>query len=331
MGGLRRCAAMLFVAWAGVASASAAIGPACKGNDLSIDPTIKPHYEDFADELVNGDGLFWTIEKAGVAPSYLYGTMHSTQSQPLAMAKEAAKYLEHAKVVATELGGPMDASAKVDMSSALLNAALSPGVDTLAGRFSEADATMADAYLSAHGYPTEFAHHLKLWFLAVAASLPACETEGEALGLPEVDDTIARLGAARGLPVVGLETIQEQVAALAAVSPELAGRMLLAAARSPDLDDDAYMTLLQLYQRKRPADAIAVLDAAPGVPDQDRAAERDFTRLLLVSRNATMAERALPYVKKGGAFIAVGALHLSGKDGLVERFRQAGYKVTKIW
>ena len=44
-----------------------------------------------------------------------------------------------------------------------------------------------------------------------------------------------------------------------------------------------------------------------------------------------MAERAAPLLAAGGAFIAVGALHLSGKDGLVERFRATGYKVTKVW
>jgi uncharacterized protein YbaP (TraB family) len=33
----------------------------------------------------------------------------------------------------------------------------------------------------------------------------------------------------------------------------------------------------------------------------------------------------------GGAFIAVGALHLAGKTGLIERFRAMGYRVTKVW
>ena len=44
-----------------------------------------------------------------------------------------------------------------------------------------------------------------------------------------------------------------------------------------------------------------------------------------------MAERAAPLIGAGGAFIVVGALHLSGKDGLVERFRAVGYEVTKVW
>jgi uncharacterized protein YbaP (TraB family) len=44
-----------------------------------------------------------------------------------------------------------------------------------------------------------------------------------------------------------------------------------------------------------------------------------------------MAERAAPPLASGGAFIAVGALHLAGKTGLIERFRADGYTVTKVW
>ena len=65
--------------------------------------------------------------------------------------------------------------------------------------------------------------------------------------------------------------------------------------------------------------------------EDERAAEDEFTRLLLVGRNATMAERMEPLLKDGGAFIAVGALHLSGKEGLIERLRAEGYTVTKVW
>ena len=44
-----------------------------------------------------------------------------------------------------------------------------------------------------------------------------------------------------------------------------------------------------------------------------------------------MAERAALLLADGGAFIAVGALHLVGKAGLIERFRALGYTVTKVW
>jgi uncharacterized protein YbaP (TraB family) len=327
-----RRVAFLLIATATLAGRAFAVeAPKCEGHDLSLDPSIKPQYGAFADDLVNSDGLLWRIEKDGVAASYLYGTIHSTQPFAVELARKAAGFIDSAKSVVTELGGPFDTSAKVNMSSAMLAASLSADVDTFADELTGADAELAERYLAKKGYSKELAHHLKLWFLALASSIPSCESQGQSEGLPEVDDTIARIGQTKGLPVVALETVAEQIAAVAATPPKLAAQMLIATARSPDLDDDAYVTLLNLYKDAHPTRALAILDAAPGVSDSDRAAERDFTKLLLVSRNEIMASRSAPLVKSGGAFIAVGALHLSGKDGLIERFRRMGYRVTRVW
>ena len=49
---------------------------------------------------------------------------------------------------------------------------------------------------------------------------------------------------------------------------------------------------------------------------------------MVTSRNKVMVERAEPILAKGNAFMAVGALHLPGAEGLVEDFRKAGYTVT---
>ncbi len=54
-----------------------------------------------------------------------------------------------------------------------------------------------------------------------------------------------------------------------------------------------------------------------------------FQEKMITSRNRHMAEAAAKYLDKGNAFIAVGALHLPGADGLVELLRQAGYTVTR--
>jgi uncharacterized protein YbaP (TraB family) len=57
---------------------------------------------------------------------------------------------------------------------------------------------------------------------------------------------------------------------------------------------------------------------------------REFNRYTLDERNATMLDRALPLIEGGNAFIAVGAAHLPGDQGLVELFRKSGYEVTPV-
>lgn len=329
---LRRLACLLRAAFLGAGAPAFAqeAAPACAGRDLSLDPSLKIDLKAHADELVNGEGLFWRVDRKGLAPSWLYGTMHSTQPSALALAREASGAIATAKSVATELGGPFELSEKVNLSSTMLAAALDTNADTLAGVPPE-ELPQVEAFLTQHGFPKEMAHHLKAWFLAAATSLPACETEGQSKGLPEMDDSLARMAKADHVPVIALESVDEQLKALSSLSPDLSLTLVRAAAHSPQLNDDGYMTMLQLYLRKEPTLAVAVLDAMPDLTPQERAAEAEFTKQLLVGRNATMVERAEPLLAKGGAFIAVGALHLSGREGLVERLRAAGYSVTKVW
>ncbi len=43
-----------------------------------------------------------------------------------------------------------------------------------------------------------------------------------------------------------------------------------------------------------------------------------------------MRDAALPLLEKGGAFIAIGALHLPGSDGLVALLRKAGFDISAL-
>ena len=302
----------------------------CGGVDLSADPAIRPDWAAHADEMLNGDGLLWRIDKPGLAPSYLYGTMHSTQAGPMRLASQAAPYAESASAVATELGA-FDSNQKIEVGSKMLREAITPDVDSFAGLIEGEDARRVDAMLAAKGTAPEMAHHLKLWMLAVTASLPKCEIEGQLQGLPEVDESFARIAETHHIPVVGLESVDEQLKVIGAISPELAAGQLKSMARGGAYADGGYATLLSLYMQKRPTAALAVLDAAPGLSAAERQATAELTRKLLADRNDTMAERAAPLLAKGGAFIAVGALHLSGPRGLIELFRKRGFVVTKVW
>ena len=83
---------------------------------------------------MNADGLFWRIDKSGLAPSYLYGTIHSTDESALALARRAAEQIGGVKVVATELGGPLDAIDKANAGAAMLSRALDRDHDTFEAR-----------------------------------------------------------------------------------------------------------------------------------------------------------------------------------------------------
>ncbi len=211
-----------------------------------------------ADDLVNGDGLLWRIEKPGLAPSYLFGTIHSTDKSALEVARRAAQSIAGAKIVATELGGPIDAIEKANITAATLAKALDRDHDTFEGAIAPEDRETIEKFITGLGYPAAFAHHLKLWFLAILTGLPKCEAEREGLNLPEVDQFLAETARDLGVKVIGLETAEEQLAAIANLRPQLAATMLTLAARDPGLNDDLYATTLRLYRESRPAEILAV-------------------------------------------------------------------------
>jgi uncharacterized protein YbaP (TraB family) len=303
----------------------------CTGTDLSQIAGLAAAEAAHADDLVNGDGLFWRIEKPGLAPSYLFGTIHSTDESALEIARRAAESINGSRIVATELGGPFDTIEKANITAAALAKALDRDHDTFEGVIAADDRAQVEKLITGLGYPKEFAHHLKPWFLAIMTALPICEAEREARDLPEVDQFLAETARDLGVKVIGLETPEEQLAAIANMRTEVAATLLMLAARDPALNDDLYATMLRLYRESRPAEIVAIAEAKGGLSEDERAAEDEFMRALLQDRNATMAERAAPLLAGGGAFIAVGALHLAGKTGLIERFRADGYTLTKEW
>jgi uncharacterized protein YbaP (TraB family) len=312
-------------------SARAETPEACRGADLGHVAGLEAAEAARVDDLINANGLMWRIEKSNLASWYLFGTIHSTDDSALEVARRAAELIKGAEIVATELGGPIDSLEKANVTAAMLAAALDRDHDTFEGVIPSDDREPVEKLLAGQGYPVEFVHHLKPWFLAILTALPACEAKREALDLPEVDQFLAQTAKDAGVKVVGLETPREQFDAIETMRPEVAATLLTLAAREPSMNDNLYATMLRLYRESRPAEILPISDAIGGLSAAERSAQDQFMGVLLVGRNAVMAERAAPLLASGGAFIAVGALHLSGKDGLIERFRADGYTVTKVW
>ena len=65
--------------------------------------------------------------------------------------------------------------------------------------------------------------------------------------------------------------------------------------------------------------------------DATTSSNSKFKENMLDNRNKIMLERMQPRLDEGNAFIAVGALHLAGKAGLLNLLAQQGYTVTAVY
>jgi len=167
------------------------------------------------------------------------------------------------------------------------------------------------------------------WLIATSVALPVCELAAKRTGKPVLDGLIAMKAKDAGKTLIGLETIGEQFSAMHSLPEDFHLAALRETLKMGDLAEDVIATMKEIY-----------LDGQIGmitpltklVSPQTSGSEdyKDFQESLITKRNAVMVERSLPYLEAGGAFIAVGALHLPDESGLVNRFAEAGYTVTAL-
>ncbi len=277
----------------------------------------------------NDGAIFWRISREGVPDSYLYGTVHLTDPRVTDLAPQATEAIKSARVVALEVA---------DVSPAALAGALSKNPALMMfsdGRRLDHLITpeafeIVKEQLEAVRLPTAFAQNFKPWVVSMVMAVSECERKRMESGKAVVDMKIAMVAADKGIPIVGLETIEAQIEAAASVPMEEQIALLRSALSLADRADDLRETLLELYLRRKFGLVLPLqryLAEMNGIRDMDFSG---FEEKLLQKRNRRMRTFALPLLAEGGVFIAVGALHLVGDEGLVELLRDAGYHVDPI-
>lgn len=336
---LAALAALALVTLAGPVAAQKAappVPPACKGRDLLVemqtsDPKSAAEVRAKAEETLNAKALLWKVEgKGGMAPSYLFGTVHITDARVHALPPPVRAALDGAKLVALELAEMSPAKMASAMMSVknVTSLMMYTSGNGLTDHLTPVELKKVQDAVAKSGIPPHAAHLLRPWFVYASLAIPECETRRAAAGLAVLDQRIGEIGAKAGKPVVGLETVEEQLKSFAGLPEKTQVELLKVSLATLDQLEDQMETLTRLYVA-RDLGAIwpfgVVLAKKAGF---DPALFGPFLRDVVERRNVNMRAAALPLIEKGGAFIAVGALHLPGKMGLVELLREAGYTVT---
>lgn len=323
-----------FLAVAMLASGQArAEMPECTGKDLMAsirkdDPDTLRKIEQEAAATVNGKGLLWKLEKEGRAPSFLFGTMHMTDPRVTSLPSAAQRAFDASQTVVIETTDVLDQGRM--MASMMKKPELMMFTDdtTLPSLLSPEDAAVVDAALTKRGIPPASVAKMKPWILSAMAALPACETARKAAGAPVLDVKLAKDAEAEGKKLEGLETATEQLEAMASLPMDFQLKGLVETLKLGDKLDDVVETMIVLYLQGDIGMYWPLFRATLPGETEDKAGYAAFEETMITARNKTMAGKAEPLLVEGNAFIAVGALHLPGPDGLVELFRKAGYTVS---
>lgn len=318
-----------------VAGQARAEAPACTGSDMLAelarqDPATAEKIEREAAATPNGKGLLWKLEREGQIPSFLFGTMHMTDPRVISLPPAAKAAYDASAIVVIET---MDVLDQAGMMAALMKKpelTMFTGDTTLTSLLSPEDIKVVDAGLAARGIPLASVARMKPWMLSAMVALPPCEMARKSDGAPVLDVKLAEEAKASGKALAGLESAEDQLQAMASLPMDFHIRGLVETLKLGDRMDDVVETMVALYLRGDIGMFWPLFRAVLPSSSEDQAGYAAFEETLVTARNRTMAERAEPILAEGSAFIAVGALHLPGPEGLVELFRKAGYEVTAV-
>ncbi|KQT41771.1 polysaccharide biosynthesis protein GumN [Methylophilus sp. Leaf459] len=256
--------------------------------------------------------LFWQLESPEGQVSYLFGTIHTDDNRVTSFSPLVLQALKSVDTFMLEVA---------DEPAAKL---LQLPQGDLKQYLSEAELDQVAQLADVHVMPLDRVLKMKPWLLAVLFDLPKPQT-------PFAQDFLLKAKAEEmDKRVVGLENPQEHFGVMDSLTMDEQLLMLHA--------------VLKRTQKQKEKDFEQLMKAyLAGNPDQVANMDDEMTRgvlpaevwqrmrvKLLDERNVKMAERGLEQAKQGRVFIAVGAAHLAGKTGLIQAFKQAGFKLTPL-
>lgn len=262
-------------------------------------------------------GLLWRVDPPAAAPSYLFGTIHSEDPRVLTLGEPVKAAFNSADTFVMELIPDLGSTQSVfkqmyfqdqrNLKSVLDGELYRKAVHALAER----------------GVGEGIALKMKPWAVAVTLSFPRPES-GMFLDLMLYNRAIQA-----DKRTVGLEHAEEQLTFFTGLSMKEQIELLRATLDNTQDLQDSLEKLIQAYLSRDPG-ALEGLDSRYMADLPEDLAGR-FRREAIIQRNHRMLERMSPEIAAGNAFIAVGALHLYGPQGLISLLRQDGEDVQCVY
>jgi uncharacterized protein YbaP (TraB family) len=274
--------------------------------------------------------LLWKVSDADNS-LYLLGSFHLLKPADYPLSKDVDAAFADAEAVVFEMSPEEMASPALAMQMG--QAALRTDGTKLDSELSPATATRLHAWLAANdadmqasGVPPQLLQNFEPWFVGLTISIVEMTREGldPKLGL---DQHFAAAAKAAGKATAGLETGAQQIAFLDGMGKD---EQLQFLAETLDESGKGKRELQQLHRAWRAGDAATLWN---GMAADMKRQYPQLYRHINIERNDAWVpklEQRLRDPGKDDTLVVVGALHLLGSDGVVEKLRAKGYRVERI-
>jgi len=265
---------------------------------------------------INCQSLCWEISGNKLKQnSYLYGTMHSADKRIFNFTDASKKAFDSATAFAMEIDPE-----KINFLS-LLSDIVGDGKHSLKNELKPEDYNLLDSVLKAKtGFPLSLFD--KMQPIIIQTLITSTSEDIKDSSHLFLDLYFYEQAKSKGKKTTGVETVNEQIKSLNTLNYEDQITLLLKDLKEPNNADEEFEDMVRLYINGE-LDSLLVMSEEAKMPPQ-------FNQILLTDRNLRMAERIAKMIQKESHFIAIGALHLPGKQGVINLLRNKGFIVTTL-
>jgi uncharacterized protein YbaP (TraB family) len=268
-----------------------------------------------AQDIPKEKSLLWEISGKGLTqPSYLFGTIHLICASDFSLSDSLKSAIAKTQQLALE----------IDMDDPGLMGTMAKTMFMANGKvlkdiLSEKQyAQLSQFYKDSLGMDiTSFARAKPFMMMGpMFNKILGCEPHSYELSL-------MGLAAKQKSEIIGLETIEEQMAIFDTIPYDRQAEMLITMIEKLPETKNEFKELVELYKKQDLQSLYNLtLKSEFGLDGQDE--------VMLFKRNQHWINRIDKIVHERPTFIAVGAAHLGGEKGVIALLRKDGYKVRAV-
>ena len=282
-----------------------------------ISPQCEPLQESHAEaeQLKHPQGILWKISKAGTKTNYLFGTIHVSDVEITTLPEPVNQALNSSSQFVMEALPDMEQLMLFSQSMFFNDGTL------LASLIDKPIYENTKKILAAYKLGADAVSVMKPWAAFLLMNYPP--DEGEPL-----DMVLLSLAQQNGSQVAGLETLKEQSELFSGLTIPEQVKLLTDTVCHYDLVEEDFQAMKAFYLK---GDLEGLYNYVQRYSMEDKPVYEKLMKKLIQDRNYLMAERMQPLLEKGNAFIAIGAMHLAGKEGVLALLEKQGYSVSPVY
>jgi uncharacterized protein YbaP (TraB family) len=263
----------------------------------------------------NGNSLLWRIEGEGIQTSYMYGTMHMIDEEYYQFTDVMIEKINESDAIIMEVGGmpnPLETMELMSLDSGDIRDVFSQQeMKTVVEFFDQNLDTDPDTFFKIYG-------EMKPFFIMQAISQGYFSKNTKSYDLD-----IMGLAGQNETPLIGLETLEQQLGFFDAIPQEKMNEMVIQSIEDFEKEKKNTAKMMKIYSQQKVDKLIPMM--------QKQSPEfMEYSDIFLYDRNKAWIPRIKTELKSKKCFIAVGAAHLFGENGLIDLLQKEGFTLTAI-